>query len=62
MESSKVRECVSSKVDRMNKTEAIEIIHQMREEDASSEDIADALGFQDDCDCESCKECKAKGF
>ena len=46
----------------MNKTEAIEIIHQMREEDAPSEDIADALGFKDDCDCESCKECKAKGF
>jgi len=46
----------------MNKTEAIEILKKMREEDATSEDIADALGFQDDCNCESCQECRAKGF
>jgi len=46
----------------MSKTEAMQIIEEMRKEDASTEMIADALGFKDDCDCESCKECKAKGF
>lgn len=46
----------------LTKTEAIEILNEMREEDATSEMIADALGFTDDCNCESCQECRAKGF
>lgn len=52
----------NKELERPVRNEAIEILKRMREEDATSEDIAIALGFGDECDCESCRECKAKGF